>query len=53
MSMPCKDGSVLKIRKAGTPEAEHQELYKLLVVPKTIIVPERTWIGNMKICSAK
>ena len=42
--LPCKDGSVLKIRKAGTPEAEHRELYKLLEVPKTIISPVRTWI---------
>ena len=44
--LPCKDGSVLKIRKAGTPEAEHRELYKLLEVPKTIISPVRTWIGK-------
>jgi transposase len=44
--LPCQDGSVLKIRKAGTPEAEHRELYKLLDVPKTIISPVRTRIGN-------
>jgi len=44
--LPCIDGRVLKIRQAGTPEAQHRELYKLLEVPKTIISPVRTWIGK-------
>ena len=42
--LPTDGGKVLKIRKATTPESEHQELYRLLDIPKEIIRPRRTWI---------
>jgi hypothetical protein len=42
--LPTDGGKVLKIRKATTPEREHQELYRLLDIPEEIIRPQRTWI---------
>lgn len=41
--LPTTDGSVLRIRKASTPEREQRELYRLLGVPTEIIHPRRTW----------
>ncbi len=41
--LPTDDGWVLRIRKASTPEPEHQELYRLLGVSETIMRAKRTW----------
>ena len=46
--LPTKDGDVLKIRKASTPERQHKELYKLLDVPEQIIRPQKTWIHSKR-----
>jgi transposase len=46
--LPTKDGDVLKIRKASTPERQHKELYKLLDVPEQIIRPQKTWIRSKR-----
>lgn len=41
--LPTADGRVLRIRKSGTPEPQHRELYRLLDVPLQIIPPRKTW----------
>jgi len=41
--LPTDDGSLLRIRKASTPEPEHKELYRLLGVSETIVRPKKTW----------
>jgi len=41
--LPTDDGWVLRIRKASTPEPEHQELYRSLAVSETIMRAKRTW----------
>ncbi len=41
--LPTTDGSVLRIRKASTPERHQRELYRLLDVPAEIIRPRHTW----------
>ena len=41
--LPTSDGNVLRIRKAGTPEPSHAELYDLLDVPPHIMRPIKTW----------
>jgi len=41
--LPADGGSVLRIRRASTPELQHVELYELLGVPTTIIAPRKTW----------
>ena len=41
--LPADDGSVLRIRRASTPEPEHVELYELLGVPTKIMAPRKTW----------
>lgn len=41
--LPTDNGSVLRIRKASTPEPEHKKLYELLGVPTQIIRPKKTW----------
>jgi transposase len=41
--LPANDGSVLRIRRASTPEPQHVELYELLGVPTTIVTPRKTW----------
>lgn len=41
--LPATDGRVLKIRKATTPEPEHQEIYATLRIPAEIIPPVKTW----------
>ena len=44
--LPADGGSVLRIRHGSTPEPQHVELYKLLGVPTTIMVPRKTWSDN-------
>lgn len=41
--LPADGGSVLRIRRASTPEPQHIELYELLRVPTKIMAPRRTW----------
>ena len=41
--LPADDGSVLRIRRASTPEPQHVELYELLGVPTKIMAPRKTW----------
>ena len=41
--LPADGGSVLRIRRASTPEPQHVELYELLGVPTKIMAPRKTW----------
>jgi transposase len=41
--LPTADGRVLKIRKAGSPEPVHREIYQTLKVPLELIKPIKTW----------
>ena len=41
--LPTDDGSVLRIRRASSPEPQHVELYELLEVPTKIMAPRKTW----------
>ena len=41
--LPADGGSVLRIRRASTPEPQHVELYDLLRVPTKIMAPRKTW----------
>lgn len=41
--LPANDGSILRIRRASTPEPPHVELYELLGVPTKIMPPRKTW----------
>jgi transposase len=41
--LPTEAERVLRIRRATTPERDHQELYRLLQIPEEIIRPRRTW----------
>jgi hypothetical protein len=41
--LPAQDGSVLRIRKASTPDREQRRLYAALGLPSEIITPRRTW----------
>jgi transposase len=42
--LPAQQGMTLKIRRAGTPEKAHLELYKLLRINPHIIRPCKTWV---------
>lgn len=42
--LPSTGGMTLKIRKGGTPERPHRELYKQLGVPSKIMRPIKTWV---------
>jgi transposase len=44
--LPTADGRVLKIRKAGTPEPIHREIYATLHVTAEVIKPIKTWHAN-------
>jgi transposase len=41
--LPADGGSVLRIRRASTPEPQHVELYERLGVPTKIMSPRKTW----------
>jgi len=41
--LPADGGSVLRIRRASTPEPQHVELYEFLGVPTKIMTPRKTW----------
>ncbi len=41
--LPADGGSVLRIRRASTPEPQHVELYEILRVPTKIMAPRKTW----------
>ena len=41
--LPTADGRVLKIRKAGSPEPAHREIYQTLKIPLEVIKPIKTW----------
>lgn len=44
ISLPTADGSVLSIRRATKPEPIHEEIYRILGIPPTIMQPRKTWI---------
>ena len=44
--LPASNGDVLRIRKAGKPEAVHKEIYRTLGIPEQIISPIKTWCRN-------
>jgi transposase len=41
--LPTADGRVLKIRKAGSPEPVHREIYQTLKIPLEVMKPIKTW----------
>jgi len=41
--VPTVDGPVLRIRKGTTPDAEQQEIYEVLRIPKEVMKPIKTW----------
>jgi hypothetical protein len=41
--LPTDNGSILRIRKAATPEPDAQEIYRRLAVSPQIIKPKHTW----------
>lgn len=41
--LPTTDGRILKIRKAGTPEPLHREIYATLHIPAEVMKPVKTW----------
>jgi transposase len=41
--LPTADGRVLKIRKAGSPEPVHKEIYETLRIPLQVMKPVKTW----------
>jgi hypothetical protein len=43
--LPTPSGKILKIRKGGTPEARHREIYKTLGIPLEVMKPVKTWHG--------
>lgn len=43
VALPTADGRVLKIRKAGSPEPVHREIYETLRIPLQVLKPIKTW----------
>lgn len=41
--LPTAGGRVLKIRKAGSPEPVHREIYETLRIPLEVMKPIKTW----------
>ena len=41
--LPTTDGTILKIRKATTPEPGHREIYATLQIPLEVMKPVKTW----------
>lgn len=41
--LPTANGNILRIRKAGTPEPIHREIYETLKIPEEVIRPVKTW----------
>jgi transposase len=41
--LPADNGNVLNIRKASRPEADHNEVYRLLRIPIEIMSPKKFW----------
>jgi len=44
--LPTDDGKTLRIRKASTPEPEHEEIYRQLRLPSEIMRPKKRWIAS-------
>ena len=43
--LPTPSGRILKIRKGGTPETRHREIYKTLGIPLEVMQPVKSWHG--------
>ena len=41
--LPTDDGSILRIRKAATPDPEVENLYRALGIPSQVIPPKHSW----------
>jgi transposase len=41
--LPTAEGRVLKIRKAGSPELVHRQIYETLRIPLEVMKPVKTW----------
>jgi transposase len=41
--LPTANGRILKIRKAGSPEPVHREIYETLRIPLEVMKPIKTW----------
>jgi transposase len=42
--LPTTKGSILKIRKGGTPEPEHRDIYDVLDIPHQVMPPIKIWL---------
>ncbi len=52
--LPADDGSVLRIRRASTPEPQHVERYELLSVPVKIMTLRKTcWMARRHVVTQK
>lgn len=41
--LPAANGKILRVRKGGTPEPIHREIYKTLKIPEEVIRPVKSW----------
>lgn len=41
--LPASNGKILRIRKAGTPEPVHRQIYTTLGIPMQVMKPVKTW----------
>lgn len=46
VSLPTTQGSILKIRRATTPEPDHREIYEILGISEEPVKPKRTWVST-------
>lgn len=44
--LPTPCGQLLQIRKATTPEKQHQAIYDTLGIPHEVMAPVKTWLPN-------
>jgi transposase len=44
--LPTATGQTMRLRKASTPEAVHQEIYRTLQIPAEVMKPVKTWVST-------
>jgi len=47
--LPTTDGSLLKIRRATTPDPEHRLIYRVLAIPEEVMPPIKTWLPAQEV----
>lgn len=43
--LPMANGKTLRIRKGGTPEPVHRDIYRTLQIPSELMKPRKSWTG--------